>query len=345
MRIRTVKPEFWDDETIGLLSRDARLLYIALFNIADDEGLLRWTPPFIKSKAFVYDDDLDVDDVARLMAELVTSGRVFAYEAGQVNQKLAVVIQFRRHQKINRPQPSKLPPPPLQQKAVRRMYACRDGWTCHLCNGVIVEVGGDDRRRLSVGHIKSRPEGGTDHPSNVHAAHLTCSNELYDDSDGDDGESFTPGEEQPNTESMNGSRSDSVNDSVNAALPFGEDFTAGRDQGRDQGKEENLSLTALDERFPDFWKTYPRKVDKQAALRAWRAALRRGSSASHIVTAAGDYAEARRGQDPKFTKHPATWLNAAAYDNGSEERHLRAVSGGYQPWQNPADDSVYLQEF
>ena len=39
-RIRTIKPQFWDDLKIGRLSRDARLLYIGLWNFADDLGVV-----------------------------------------------------------------------------------------------------------------------------------------------------------------------------------------------------------------------------------------------------------------------------------------------------------------
>lgn len=110
-RIRTVKPEFWEDEDLGCISRDARLLFIACFNIADDEGRMRWNPTFIKSKAFLYDDDLSLEDVARLMAELEEGGFVAPYIGGKASQRLAVVVNFLRHQKINRPQPSKIPAP------------------------------------------------------------------------------------------------------------------------------------------------------------------------------------------------------------------------------------------
>jgi hypothetical protein len=109
-RIRTVKPEFWDDELLGSCSRDARLLYIALFNVSDDEGRVRWHPAYIKSKAFPYDDDLTHDDVARIMGELVGRERVWPYQAG--GQSLGWLPKFRGHQTINRPQPSRLPPPP-----------------------------------------------------------------------------------------------------------------------------------------------------------------------------------------------------------------------------------------
>ena len=40
-RIRSVKPEFWTDRKLArCTSRDARLLYIALWNISDEHGRL-----------------------------------------------------------------------------------------------------------------------------------------------------------------------------------------------------------------------------------------------------------------------------------------------------------------
>jgi hypothetical protein len=37
-RIRTVKPEFWTSEQVMNCSRDARLLFIGMWNFCDDGG-------------------------------------------------------------------------------------------------------------------------------------------------------------------------------------------------------------------------------------------------------------------------------------------------------------------
>lgn len=42
MRIRQVKPAFWADAKIASLPHDARLFYIGLWMLADDDGWLRW---------------------------------------------------------------------------------------------------------------------------------------------------------------------------------------------------------------------------------------------------------------------------------------------------------------
>lgn len=109
-RIRTVKPEFWESETIGCLSFGARLLFLACLNLADDEGLLRWNANYLSAHAFMY-DELDPKNLSKWMSELEQNELVFAYEGGKVSYKLAWIINFKKHQVINKPQPSKLPKP------------------------------------------------------------------------------------------------------------------------------------------------------------------------------------------------------------------------------------------
>lgn len=110
-RIRAIKPEFWSDEVIAALSPLARLLFIGSWNLADDEGRLRWTPDYINASLFMY-DRLTTTKVRSLMAELEAHGLVIAYTGGKSHQSLAYVPNFLRHQRISKPQPSKLPPPP-----------------------------------------------------------------------------------------------------------------------------------------------------------------------------------------------------------------------------------------
>lgn len=210
-RIRTVKPEFWEDEVVGLLPRDARLLFISTFNMADDEGLLRWTPAYIKASAFMYDDDLTLKHVESLMQMVTDAGLLFPYVGGVARQQMAVVVNFRKHQKINRPQKSKLPPPSLGQWQVREMYARRDSWTCALCGLPIprLPVVNDDHN-LTIEHVRPPAAGGTDHPSNVRAAHQACSKARRDLPDG---EEFVP---PASLAGIDASVNDALSRSVNA---------------------------------------------------------------------------------------------------------------------------------
>src|SRR3954471_23554574 len=80
-RIRSVKPEFWSDRRLATrVSRDARLLYVALWNFADEHGRLHGDTRYVKGNCLPYDDDLDLRDVDRLLGELETASRIQRYE-------------------------------------------------------------------------------------------------------------------------------------------------------------------------------------------------------------------------------------------------------------------------
>jgi hypothetical protein len=80
-------------------------------------------------------------------------------------------------------------------------------------------------------------------------------------------------------------------------------------------KRKTLSESQEKELFSEFWKDYPKKVDKGAAFRAFRSALNRASF-EDIVAGALQYANDPNLPDAKYIKNPATWLNADAWENG-----------------------------
>ena len=67
--------------------------------------------------------------------------------------------------------------------------------------------------------------------------------------------------------------------------------------------------------FGAFYAAFPRHVARGAAETAyWRA--RKAASAEVLLAAAQAYAAQRRGEDEKFTKYPATWLNGKCWLDG-----------------------------
>jgi hypothetical protein len=65
--------------------------------------------------------------------------------------------------------------------------------------------------------------------------------------------------------------------------------------------------------FESFWTQYPRKVAKLAAQKAFAQAVKKGVAPEDIIRGAMRYAAERVGQDHKYTKHPATWLNGGCW--------------------------------
>ncbi|MEQ1755281.1 MAG: helix-turn-helix domain-containing protein [Micropepsaceae bacterium] len=74
--------------------------------------------------------------------------------------------------------------------------------------------------------------------------------------------------------------------------------------------------------FDEFWEVYPRRVSRGAAQRAFQKALKR-SQAKVIMDGATRYAIERKGQDTKYTKHPATWLNGDCWEDEPDIRRQK----------------------
>lgn len=88
-------------------------------------------------------------------------------------------------------------------------------------------------------------------------------------------------------------------------------------------KETNPQNEFEDVSFDEFWKSYPLKRDKAAAKRAWKRALKKATAAD-VIAGAGRY-NADPNRSEKYTKYPATWLNAEAWADGPlPERELSA---------------------
>lgn len=94
MRIRTIKPEFWKHDGIAELEYATRLLFIALWCIADRRGRMEDRPRRIKAECFPY-DELDVD---AMLSELQASGFIDRYEVEGV--RIIEVRSFEKHQRL-----------------------------------------------------------------------------------------------------------------------------------------------------------------------------------------------------------------------------------------------------
>lgn len=110
-RIRTIKPDFWQDYRLATeLPREVRLFYIGLWNEADDDGRFLAHPRRLLGAIFPYDEDVSVAEVEAMLVLLSETKRIALYEVG--GEPYGELRKFAEHQRINRPTPSKIPPPP-----------------------------------------------------------------------------------------------------------------------------------------------------------------------------------------------------------------------------------------
>lgn len=105
-RIRTIKPEFPQSESMGNVSRDARLCFVMLWTIADDSGRLRGNSRMLASLLFPYDDDAP-GLIGGWLEELEREGCISRYMVD--GAAYVEIAKWLSHQKIDKPTPSKLP--------------------------------------------------------------------------------------------------------------------------------------------------------------------------------------------------------------------------------------------
>ena len=105
-RIRTIKPEFPHSESMGRISRDARLLFIESWTLADDSGRIRGNSRMLASLLFPYDDDAP-GLIDRWIEELVRENCWVCYTVD--GNHYVQIINWEKHQKIDKPSGSKLP--------------------------------------------------------------------------------------------------------------------------------------------------------------------------------------------------------------------------------------------
>lgn len=86
-------------------------------------------------------------------------------------------------------------------------------------------------------------------------------------------------------------------------------------------------------RFDEFYAAYPKRQKRPEAEKAWTTAVEdQGTDPQMIIDAAIRFARGRKGQDPKFTPLPASWLNGKRWLDEPDEPYKPPAAGGHQPY-------------
>lgn len=106
-RIRTIKPEFWGDEKMAALDALTRLVFLGLISLADDRGRLLDNVKFLDGQLFPVSDD----SCAEALDTLAHLSRIKRYTS-ESGQSLIQIVNWHRHQKVDKPSKYALPAPP-----------------------------------------------------------------------------------------------------------------------------------------------------------------------------------------------------------------------------------------
>lgn len=108
-RQRFIWPSLWDDPDLGRLEPAARLLYIACFSLADDEGRLIGDPVWLKGAAFRYSNmsPKKVQEIRDRLADTCSQFHVYTVRGNDY----VAFLNWSDFQKPKYAKESKLPPP------------------------------------------------------------------------------------------------------------------------------------------------------------------------------------------------------------------------------------------
>ena len=113
-RIRTIKPEAFQSDTLSGLSVESERTFLALLTQADDVGRFRDQPAVLNGAIWPLRPDHTVRDMEYDLSELVRVGIGCRYEVG--DRKYMHIPSFLDHQRINRPTASKIPACPVHDQ-------------------------------------------------------------------------------------------------------------------------------------------------------------------------------------------------------------------------------------
>ena len=107
--------------------------------------------------------------------------------------------------------------------------------------------------------------------------------------------------------------------------------------------DQNLKITIsepsdgdlLDLSFERFYRTYPKKVGKQDAMRAFRKAVKVAGGVEVVLAGVDRYAADPNLPPKQFIPNPSTWLNRGSWDDEPlPERDDAPAAAGTGDWMN-----------
>lgn len=99
-----------------------------------------------------------------------------------------------------------------------------------------------------------------------------------------------------------------------------------KEENKEENKEEEehnttqragarASESECESEFTEFWKIYPKKMNRTQALIEFKAAIAKGVSAKEIIRCAKCYAEAVRDRKQRYIKTPVNWLKGECWND------------------------------
>ena len=112
---RQVKAGFWtDSELLRNFTRDERMFYQGLWQLADDSGCLEYDPWAFKIHLYPLDSDITPEIIEQCIEKFTKHNKLIHYEID--DKKCLFIKNFHKHQNLNKPTPpnkESVPLPPF----------------------------------------------------------------------------------------------------------------------------------------------------------------------------------------------------------------------------------------
>lgn len=156
-RIRTIKPEFWEDEKIAQLPMPCRLFFIGCWNFADDFGIIKGNATLLKSWIFPYDEDLRVSEIKKWIDALVNARMLVPIISN--GESYYIIRTFRSHQVLDKRYEKSYLPKELVTKIVED--ALRDHYETTTCSHSdhIVTTPAEKEKEKEEEYKENKPNG------------------------------------------------------------------------------------------------------------------------------------------------------------------------------------------
>jgi hypothetical protein len=312
-RIRSIKPELWDNPRFCAMSPNARLLYLAMQNYADDFGVGTCAPRDLMGSAFPYDETMTLGEFRGLLGEIRRKLGVEFYAVDE--RPYYLVPTWEKDQKVDKRSLRRNPLPAdgewwdpeqeLDADQLEEFYASLVGGSS-----------AGSRRVPGVGTEEQRSRGTeeqrTEEPLTADAVEPEPAAPVVEP-------------EQP------------------AAEPEPDAAVERLVKADSRGK---ILEKLAEQTFPAFYELWPKKVARPKALAAWRQAVKvAGGEVSTIMAGAKTFlADDVVPDELQYVPAPSVWLNQQRWlDDFDVLRRIKAekrAAGG--PRESAADRNMRI---
>lgn len=119
-RKRMIDPNIWQSEDFGKLSNLAKIVFIGLFSLADDEGRGRANPVYLRTTLFPYNEGMRSADIEKTLYEISSNMSVVFYSYD--GNSYYSLLSWDTFQKIDRATDSKLPAFDENNENIQRLF-------------------------------------------------------------------------------------------------------------------------------------------------------------------------------------------------------------------------------